>query len=249
MRKVMMAGIGAVGAAIAAATGVYFSRDGGRIEPASLARSGAETVCIRSNIRLVEGMTKSCLTSAQYEALRDREVIGGDGRPIEVSLTRRKDDAATGAARTCAEYDAMADDGWYALTGADMRREEYFKRACGSLSLLVDAKPASTTHFSGGKADASDVRTLANTEATAFGETAPSANVDVSEVDEGVWKILIGQGETMVYEIAHADFTGDGVGEILAYVSTGVVDGTARSGAVGFLTKPSAGGPCAFTPH
>jgi hypothetical protein len=53
----------------------------------------------------------------------------------------------------------------------------------------------------------------------------------------------------MVYEIAHADFTGDGVGEILAYVSTGVADGTARAGSIGMLEKTAVGGPCSFSPR
>lgn len=248
MARRLMIGLGAVGALGAAVVGVAVTRNDGKPAPLPAAlRAGAPTVCVASHVVLVEGMTRDCLTSAQFDALRDRAVVGGDGSIVEVNLTGPAN--ATAAIRTCADYDASVARGWYALTSADMRREEYFKRACGALSMLVKAAPAETSHFAGGAADVGDIRSMASAEATGFGETQPSAPVDIAEIEDGVWKIVIGQGETMVYEIAHADFTGDGVGEILAYVSTGVTDGTARAGSIGMLEKSAVGGPCTFSPR
>jgi len=244
-RKSMMQ-LGAAGAlTAAAATGVLVNRDPDASPQAPL-RSGAPTICIESNVRLVEGMSRQCLSAAQYEALRDRAVLAGDGRPVELNLASPAAESRT--VRSCAEYDAMRADGYYALTGADMRREEYFRRACGALELLVRATPARLSHFVGGRADADDVRSMARNAAFGLGETAGGAS-EVSQVGEGVWKIAAVESQAMVFEIAHADFTGDGLGEILAYVSIGAAGGTARSGAIGFMEKPSAGGPCAFTPR
>lgn len=245
MAKNLYIGIGAVGALSAAVTaGVYMSGKKGAPEPASL-RASAQTVCIESNVRLVEGMSRSCLTPAQYEALRDRAVVSGDGAPIDLNLTAPSGESTS--VRSCAEYDASTEKGWYARTGVDLRREEYFKRACGALSMLVEAKPAQSTHFSGGKADVADIRSMALQDAIGFGEAVPSTFVDVVEIEDRIWKVAIGNGETMVYEIAHADFTGDGRGEILAYVSVGAIGGTARAGSIGLLEKPAEGAPCAFT--
>lgn len=238
-----LSALGALGAAISA--GVVM-REGG--EPAAAVaelRTAGQSVCTQSNVRLVEGMSRGCLTSADYEALRDRPVLGPDGAPVIVNLSS-PDDQGEAAVRNCAEYDARAKGGWYALTNSDMRKEEFFKRACGALALLVEAKPAEVSHFADGKADRSDIASMAATEALEFGEAQPSTDVEISEVDAGVWKVTIGSGETMVYEIAHADFTGDGVGEILSYVSVGARGGTARAGTIGLLEKNSEAGPCSF---
>lgn len=245
MARNLYIGIGAAGALSAAVTaGVYLAGKKGAPEPAAFGAS-AETVCIESSVRLVEGMSQSCLTPAQYEALRDRAVIGGDGAPIDLNLTAPSGDAT--AVRSCAEYDASTEKGWYARAGVDLRREEYFKRACGALSLLVEARPARSSYFSGGKADIADIRSMALQDAIGFGEAVPSASVDVAGIGDRVWKVAIGESETMVYEIAHADFTGDGLGEILAYVSVGPIGGTARAGSIGLLEKPTEDAPCAFT--
>ena len=253
MVRPLIAGLGAAGALSAAAvTGVALFRPDKPAEPAraSLANAAGETVCIKSNVRLVEGMVAACYARSQYEAMRDRAVVTADGAPVRVALAHPSDAAAPAqTASTCAEYDSLVAEGWAALTGADMRREDYFRRACGALGLLATARPARTTNFAGGKAAPEDVRSMAETEATGFGDVAAPASVTVEAAGDGVWKLTIGQGETMVYEIAHADFTGDGAGEILAYLSVGAAGGTARTGAIGLMEKPSAGGPCGFTPR
>ncbi len=249
-------GLGAAGALSAAAvTGFVVTRNGGdeadaSAARASLANAAGETVCIKSNVRLVEGMSAACYGRAQYEAMRDRAVINADGAAVRLSLAHPADASAPAeTVSTCAEYDSLVAEGWVALTGADMRREEYFRRACGALDMLADARPAQSSNFSGGKAAEADVRSLAAAEAIGFGETLPSAPVEVASLGEGVWKLTIGQGETMLYEIAHADFTGDGAGEILAYLSVGAAGGTARTGAIGLMEKATADGPCGFRPR
>ncbi|OFX04301.1 MAG: hypothetical protein A3E78_01230 [Alphaproteobacteria bacterium RIFCSPHIGHO2_12_FULL_63_12] len=241
-------GLGAVGAlAAAVTTGVYVNESGKTAPAAATAtRAAPNTVCIESNVRLVDGMSPGCRTPAQFEALRDRAVIDGDGGAISVNLAAPDGAGDDAMARTCAEFDALTVKGWYALSGADMRREGYFNRACGALSYLAKAAPAQSTHFAGGKASAEDIRSMAMEEATGFGEAEPSTAVNVNEIEDRVWKVEIGQGETMVYEIAHADFTGDGLGEILAYVSVGAAGGTARTGTIGLLEKSSDGGACVF---
>lgn len=248
MAKRTMIGLGAAGALAAAVAGVAVVRNQkSPIETREMSAVGA-TVCVESNFPLVDGMTSGCFTPAQFEALRDRAVVSGDGSPTEVNLAGENAAEQANVARTCAEYDAMIAEGWYAVSGADMRREEYFKRSCGALSMLVEARPAGSSHFTDGRADEADVRSLAREQAFSLGEAAAGSAV-VSRIESGVWKLATAESETIVYEIAHADFTGDGLGEILAYASTGAVAGTARAGAIGLMEKPSAGGPCAFSPR
>lgn len=248
MAKRTMIGLGAASALAAAVAGVVVIRNQ-NLPAEAPARAAAETVCIESDVRLVDGMTRGCFSAAQFEALRDRPVIGGDGAPVEVNLTGPGNGDRADVARTCAEYDSMMARGWYALSGADMRREEYFRRACGALSMLVAARPALSSHFANGRADEGDVRSLAREQIFSLGEAAATGPAEIAEVDTGVWKLASAESETMVFEIAHADFTGDGLGEILAYVSTGAVGGTARGGSIGLMEKPSAGGPCTFSPR
>ncbi len=244
MQKRLLIGLGAAGAAAAAVTtGVVLNR-GQKAEPPTFARTAPDTICIESSVQLVDGMTQDCLTAAQYAALRDRPVIDADGAPVELSLTGPQ--AGARVVRNCVEYDALRVEEWYAESGADMRREEYFLRACGALALLVKADPARSTHFAGGKADVADVRSIARERAFSIGEDADGRPAEVSKVEDGVWKVASPANEAVVYEIAHADFTGDGLGEILAYVSIGAVGGTARGGSIGLMEKPSAGGPCTF---
>lgn len=246
-------GLGAAGALSAATlTGVSVMQPEKPVEAAraSLANAAGDTVCIKSNVRLVEGMGAACYARAQYESMRDRAVVTADGAPVRVALAHPTDARAPAeTASTCAEYDSLIAEGWEAVTSADMRREEYFRRACGALDMLVKARPARRSHFLDGKAAPEDLVSMAATEATGFVETDASVPVEVSAAGEGVWKLTIGQGETMVYEIAHADFTGDGDGEILAYLSVGAAGGTARTGTIGLMEKASAGGPCGFSPR
>lgn len=256
MVRPLIMGIGAAGALSAAAvTGVSVMRNegpeaGARAARASLANAAGETVCIKSNVRLVEGMNAACYGRAQYEAMRDRAVVTAAGAAVRVALAHPSDAGAPAeTASTCAEYDSLIAEGWAAVTSADLRREEYFRRACGALDLLTKARPAQTSHFADGRAAEADVRSMAAAEALGFGEVDPEVPIDVSSAGEGVWKLTIGQGETMVYEIAHADFTGDGAGEILAYLSVGASGGTARTGAIGLMEKATADGPCGFRPR
>lgn len=253
MVRPIVLGLGAAGALSAAAvTGVAVLRSDRPAEPAraSLANAAGETVCIKSNVRLVEGMGAECYVRAQYEAMRDRAVIAADGSAVRVSLASSTNAAAPAeTASTCAEYDSLIAEGYGAATSADMRRDAYFRRACGALSLLSKAAPARRTNFAGGKAAIEDVRSMATADALRFGEPQPAATVEVTEVSAGVWKLLIGQGETMIYEIAHADFDGDGGGEILAYLTIGAAGGTARTGTIGLMEKSSASGPCGFSPR
>jgi hypothetical protein len=250
MARGLFMGLGALGALSAAVTtGVVVRGQHEAPAAASIADiQSAGPVCIASNVRLVEGMTRSCMTSAQFETLRDRAVLSGDGSAVEVNLSGPDESVDAAAVRTCAEYDLRIAQGWYALSNSDMRREEYFKRACGALQWLVKAKPAAESHFVNGRAAVSDVLSMASSDAFGFGESASAASSDVTMVAEGVWKIINPAGETMVYEIAHGDFTGGGLGEILAYVSTGVSGGAARAGSIGLIEKSTVDGPCAFTP-
>lgn len=249
MARRLIVGIGAAGALAAAATGFYLFGGQRSNETTTHADTFADRDCISARVKLVDGMTGNCMPPAQFEALRDRPVVDGAGDLVVVNLWPPDDAKDAVAVRTCAEYDSMTSEGWYARTGADLRREEYFERACGALSMLVKGSPARESNFTGGEADESEIRSLAEGDAIAFGEIEASSPIGVENVKGGVWRVTIGQGETMIFEIAHADFTGDGVGEILAYLTTGPVGGAARAGTVGLIEKSSADGPCTFIPR
>lgn len=268
MKRGLATGIGAAGALAAAVTaGLLFGRQPKEptveapLETRAPSASTAEATdapaagatpaadCIEIRMRLVEGMTEGCMSAADYAALRDNVVLGGEGGAAELTLASAGAGDESAPVRTCADYESRIGEGWFALSNADIRREEFFIRACGALAMLADAAPARDTHFHNGAADEADMESLAK--ATDFGLSAdaPAADAKVTRAGEGVWKLSTPTAETTIFEIAHADFTGDGLGEILAYVSTGAAGGTARGGTLGLIEKQSADGPCAFTPR
>ncbi|MEZ5922422.1 MAG: hypothetical protein R3C60_13875 [Parvularculaceae bacterium] len=167
MVKGLLLGGGAIGAAAALATGVAISSNHqDSVAPAeteiaaSLQANGLREFCIRSNFDLVEGMAGQCLTPPQFGEFRRRPVIDPNGGEVDLSLTGPGPSDPSKPVNNCADYDALTAKGWFALSNADMRREGYFKRACGALSWLAKARPAAKTYFANGAANDADIASM-----------------------------------------------------------------------------------------
>ena len=55
--------------------------------------------------------------------------------------------------------------------------------------------------------------------------TREAAPASVEKVSDHVWSMSFGNNAARIFEIAHADFTGGGLGEILTYVQMNAVGG------------------------
>jgi hypothetical protein len=210
--------------------------------PSAIAAASAERLCVKS-AAFVEGQKDGCFSSADFEAMRDRAVVGADGAPITLELSSPSDAAAPPAlVSTCVEYDMRSRAGWYPLSNAEMRREEYFRRACSALKLMAGAKPPKASHFGNGTLSDADVVALGADPNFGFAAVATVANEG-----EGAWRLTDGAREAHLGEIAHADFDGDGFGDVLVFVSLKTETGAGRA-MTGLAMKSAGDAPATFKP-
>lgn len=211
--------------------------------------TGEQVVCLKTDIPLIEGADKRCFTRSEIAALADRRVLDSQGAPAEVELSHPRDVArAPETAATCRRYESLAGEGWYALSSRDMRREAYFRRACGALAFLERARKPDVTYFEDGALSEADVDSLAGTSPFRIGPAVePGARETTIEKDpDGTWRLISDGQIALLQEIAHADFDGDGRGDMLVFVAMRVEGATAAASMAGLLEKASAAGPVVF---
>lgn len=239
-------GVAAAIAAIAVGTGLL-SNDKGAAPGSSEAKE--QTICLKTDITMIEGADKKCYAPSEIDALTDHSVLDNQGAPVDVELTHPTDvERAPEKAATCRQYDKLADEGWYALSSRDMRREAYFKRACGVLDFLTHAKKPDVTYFKDGALSETDVDSLAGTAPFHIGPSKEPglSETTISKQPDGTWRLISDGDVALLQEIAHADFDGDGRGDMLVFVSVGAQGGTATASMAGLLQKAAASGPVAF---
>jgi hypothetical protein len=235
-------GTPAAEAASAAAPAIVAAPSAARAQPAAAAAAPAERLCV-SGLAFVEGQKDGCFSSADFEAMRDRAVVGADGAPITMELSSPSDAAAPPAlVSTCVEYDMRARAGWYPLSNAEMRREEYFRRACPALKLLAGAQPAKLSHFDRKSLSEADAASLCADPNFGFALAAK-----VEPEGAGAWRMTDGAREAHLREIAHADFDGDGFGDVMVFVSLRTETGAGRA-LTGLAMKAAADAPATFRP-
>lgn len=237
--KMAMIGAGAAGAAgVVAVTQPFFTEEG----------AAPSEVCLKADIGFFEGASARCYTQEEIMRLADAPLLDSAGERAVVSLSHPTDASAPPADyATCRSYQKARFEGWYALTSADMRREGYFIRACGVLSVLNEAQKAEHGFFEKGSPSLDDILTLAGT--MTFGEAALTPQDARVEKEQGyVWRVSGAAMSAEIHEIANADFDNDGVEEILAFIAGAPQGGTASFYEVGLLEKDAAGAALEFTP-
>ncbi|MEL7489713.1 MAG: hypothetical protein AAGJ73_03260 [Pseudomonadota bacterium] len=241
--RTMLASAGAVVAAGAAVvTGVTMRHS----EPDETARSLggdlAGQICFTARIQFFKDAPDGCVSKAELNRWLDALVLDNKGAPVTLDLSHPTDYAREKEpVRTCADYRRKTADDWYAASNADMRREAFFERACGVIDYLKKAQPPTASYFDNGRCSRADLASLAD--GPPFMIAGATEGLDpptpaIEEMRDGAWLMSALRQKTRIREIAHADFNGDGVGDILAHVVIGVEEGTARAGLVGYLDKP-----------
>ena len=206
-------------------------------------------ICLRAEIGIAEAQSGSCYTRRDFSAMESSPVRDADGAPVKVSLAHPTDyERDASVAATCAEYRGLTEAGWYALASSEMRREAYFQRACGVLSMLERARAPDLSYFVDGRMHDEDARSLARGAPFGFAgdENAPAAPAVATSGGDGAWRLDGGDQKAMMQEIAHADFNADGLGDMLVFVSLSVEGGTQTASEVGLVVKRAADGPCAY---
>lgn len=251
---------------------------GPKTDPATDTQSApVEAICIRADITLIEGLAPGCLTRERLMALGDGRVMAALDQPVTVSLTH-PDDASKPLeiVRTCAEWRRLKNQSYFALSNRELRREAFFVRACGALDMLEQARVPQVSWFDGGAMSERDLRDLARPgQLPAFGEgtqgdasadpgtesfdstditestpdvPTPATSADIRQTADGEWRLSAPDTEIVMQEIAHADFNGDGIGDILVFMSVMPAGGTAQLSQLGLVERTDRSANCQFTP-
>ena len=263
----LSAGIGAV-IGLVGACGLAFTSLGERSDTLVAAVSGAPqepVLCMLNNAPYFDGLTTGCYTANEILQMREQDVLNQRGNSVVVMMSAPPEAAAdTWECRTCADYNRMSRLGWFALSGRDQRREEFFRRACGMLAFLEKAQIAAESYFPEGTLTRDDVLSVGADSFLQITETPDhdaagqgadekqgtediplKSALQVEQTDEG-WRLSNGDNAIVIQPLAHADFDTDGLGDVLVFMRTSLRGGTAVGGTVGYFSRTSAGGDLIF---
>ncbi|MFP5444329.1 MAG: hypothetical protein ACLGIY_12185 [Betaproteobacteria bacterium] len=210
---------------------------------------------------LIEGMQFAGLAEVRFiakteiEALRDRPIRLGENDHIDgVTLTSATDE--TRQVRTCREYDDAIKDGYFAYTNFDIKMSTWFEHQCGLLKSLQASTTPTQSFVSQPRVSIIDLDLLPFSLFPCIGESGEDADPDAtyqSKVDDGTLVIKRirqnmfrieqpeGMGQQLI-EVARADFTGDGIEDILLFEYCYATHGTLGFGGIHIITRTSASG-------
>lgn len=210
--------------------------------------------------RLIEGMQFSDATEVQFVAkadideLRTRPIRLGRNEHIDgVTLTNRARDQVH--VRTCAEYDAAINAGFYALTTFDIKMSVFFKHQCGLLRLLQAATTPEYSYVAEPRVGIVDIELLPFATfpqlVHEYQEEGGTATYQ-SKIDDGtisvkrlrqnmLWVEGNAMGQRLV-EVARADFDGDGCEDILLFEYCYATQGTLGYGNIRLLSRKTSDG-------
>lgn len=243
LRTVLIIG-GAVGAAAGIAGVLAVTLFDGETSDGRRVPKGDEIVCLRAPLPFVADATPECLTSADLKALAEAPLADPNGGPARVTLAHPTDlAAAPQSVESCAQYRPLADAGWGGLSSRDMRREQVFQRACGAIDMLARAEFPTKSFFAGDALSAEDLKSLAPSAIARIapdGDRLDGESLSIEADGDGRWIIRVPNEETSIEEIAHADFNGDGLGDVLFAAGQRASGGTLSTAFVGYFTKTGA---------
>lgn len=206
--------------------------------------------------RLIEGMKFSDSTEVQTVAkadindLRGRPIRLGENDHIDgVTLTNDSNDEVF--VKTCKEYDAAIAAGYYALTNFDIKMSVFFEHQCGLLKALEVATTPEISFMTDPRAGIADLHLMPFSMFPQFGEEDEDANITAtyqSKIDDGTLVVRRlkqntlcieepeGMGQQLI-EVARADFSGDGIEDILIFEYCYATHGTLGLGGIKILTR------------
>jgi hypothetical protein len=182
-------------------------------------------------------------------ALRTGDEQGAD-IPMKVMMAHPTDyQAPSEEVRSCDTFNNKKQEGWGAITSVDMVDEQWFMARCGLYIMAEKADIFEATSFADGRLATDDLEALPLASWPVLGEAAedmtlslhrPASNVTKQNNDR-FWVARYGNMQTLVSEIAHADFDGDGEAEILSLMNARAVGGTARFSSYFLIEKSDDG--------
>lgn len=206
--------------------------------------------------RLIEGMKFADSTEVQAVArddideLRSRPIrIGENGHIDGVFLENESHEEIL--VRTCKEYDAAIGEGFYARTNIDIKLSVYFEHQCGLLKALEVATTPGTSFIADPRVGVADLHLIPFSMFPQYGverEHENSATTYQTKIDDGTLVVRRlrqntlcveepeGMGQQLI-EVARADFSGDGIEDILLFEYCYATHGTLGFGGIKILTR------------
>ncbi|MBN1662582.1 MAG: hypothetical protein JW943_03165 [Deltaproteobacteria bacterium] len=227
----------------------------GELSPDEVVRILEEYVDQPAEIfKLIEGMKFAdsevhTVAKADIAELRNRPIRLGRNDDIDgVTLTNDADEQIH--VRSCTEYDAAIEAGYFALTTFDIKMATFFEHQCGLLKALEAASTPNVSHIADPRVGIVDLHLLPFSLFPYMGEEPESSDTNPtyqSKIADGTLvvrrithNLLVieeheGMGQQLI-EVVRADFNGDGVEDILLFEYCYATHGTLGYGGIRVLT-------------
>ncbi len=211
------------------------------------------------SIVFADGTEVKSITKADIEALRDRPIDMGGNKTDGVTLTRSRKTKSRHEkkihVRTCREYDAAIEDGYYPSSTYDISMASWFKYPCGTLNLLEKATIPQQSFLPTSDKAVFDLELLPlslfpvltdfeqtygyNIENVTYQDRANQGLLKVT--DKGDNRLICEADELRQHltEVARADFNSDGIEDLLLSEAVHATQGTYRTYNLIILTRNS----------
>ncbi|MEI6314395.1 MAG: hypothetical protein WCO89_05960 [Syntrophus sp. (in: bacteria)] len=205
--------------------------------------------------KLIEGMKFAdaevhAVVKADIEELRNRPIRLGSNNEID-GVTLTDDSNEQIHVRTCKEYDAAIETGYFPMTSFDIKMATFFEHQCGLLKALEAASTPSVSYIASPRVGIVDLHLLPFSLFPNIGEEPMSQESEAtyqSKIDNGTLvvrrikqNLLVveeheGMGQQLI-EVVRADFNCDGVEDILLFEYCYATQGTLGYGGIRILTR------------
>lgn len=215
----------------------------------------------REIFHLLESMTFAdkdeirSIARSDIASLRDRPLRLGQNDHID-GVTLTHGDGQQRHVRTCREYEAALEEGYFAYSTFDMKMATWFEHQCGLLRSLETAAEPAASYLSDPRVGITDLALLpfsmfprfedaerqSEPEAT-YQDKVDDGSLVVRKVKHNLLRIEQeeGMGQQFI-EVARADFDGDGIEDILLFEYCYATHGTMGFGGIRIITRLSANG-------
>ena len=201
------------------------------------------------SIKFADGTEVKSITKADIEALRDLPIDMGGNDTDGVTLTNDKGEKVH--VRTCREYDAALEDGYYPSSTYDISMASWFKYPCGLLNLLETAAIPQRSFLPTLKEGAVNLELLPfslfpelldfedNIENVTYRDRVKQGLLKVTDIGQNWFSCEDDGLRQHLTEVARADFNDDGIEDILLSEAVHATQGTYRAYDLIILTRKS----------
>ena len=204
------------------------------------------------SIKFADGTEVKSMTKADIEAFRDLPIDMGGNDTDGITLTKSGSDKIH--VRTCREYDAALERGYYPSSTYDISMASWFKYPCGLLNLLETAAIPQRSFLPTLKEGAVNLELLPfslfpelldfedNIENVTYRDRVKQGLLKVTDIGQNWFSCEDDGLRQHLTEVARADFNGDSIEDILLSEAVHATQGTYRTYNLIVLTRKSMDG-------